>query len=75
MKITTDKCLIFSGIMLILFTISIEIMVYLTGQCPDALVIAFFGAFSIEGGCCAFVHKISKQYKEVEEDEEIENVD
>lgn len=43
-----DKVLIFSVVMLIIFTI-VNIILFINYQAiPDSLVVAFFGAFSIE---------------------------
>lgn len=67
-EITTDKALIFSAISIIIFTIVMIVLFCLYQSVPDALIVAFFGAFSLEGGYCAFIHKIKKQSKE-EEDE------
>lgn len=68
-NITTDKALIFSAIMIILFTIAMIIMFYYFQSVPDSLVVAFFAAFACEGGYCAFIHKIKKQVESEMEDE------
>ncbi len=44
----TDKALIFSAISLVIFTISMEVMWYITGSIPEALVVSFFTAFGFE---------------------------
>lgn len=67
-SITTDKALIFSAIMIILFTIAMIVMFYFFQSVPDSLVVAFFAAFACEGGYCAFIHKIKKQVEQELED-------
>lgn len=57
----TDKCLIFSAIMIILFTVSMIITFWWWNTVPDSLIVAFFAAFSCEGGYCVMVHKIKKE--------------
>ena len=61
--LTTDKALIFSAIMLTLFTIVMIVIFFLFQSVPDSLIVAFFGAFGLEGGYCAFIHKIKKEHK------------
>lgn len=58
--ITTDAALIFSAVMLILFTVAMIVIFCIKDSTPDALIVAFFGAFGLEGGCCAFIHKVKK---------------
>lgn len=66
-EITTDKALIFSATVILIFTV-IMIAIFCIYQCvPDALIIAFFGAFSLEGGYCAFIHKLKKESKKEDE--------
>lgn len=58
---TINQALVFSAAMVIIFTI---IMIYCFWKfqlVPDSLVIAFFGAFGLEGGYCAFIHKLKKE--------------
>lgn len=59
--ITTDKALIFSAIMLVLFTVVMIVIFFIYQTVPDSLVVAFFSAFGLEGGYCAFIHKIKKE--------------
>lgn len=66
-EITTDKALLFSATSIIIFTVIMIIIFCIYQSVPDALIIAFFGAFSLEGGYCAFIHKIKKEKKEEEE--------
>lgn len=61
--LTTDKALLFSAIMLTLFTIVMIVAFFMFQTVPDSLVVAFFGAFGLEGGYCAFIHKIKKEHK------------
>lgn len=65
-EITTDKALIFSAIMLIIFTIVMVTVFCLYQSVPDSLIVAFFGAFGLEGGYCAFIQKCKKD-KEIAE--------
>ena len=58
--ITTDTALVFSAVMLILFTITMIVIFCLYQTVPDSLIVAFFGAFGLEGGYCAFIHKTKK---------------
>ncbi|MCQ2532928.1 MAG: hypothetical protein MJ093_09550 [Saccharofermentans sp.] len=69
----TDKALIFSAISLVIFTISMEVMWYITGAIPEALVVSFFTAFGFEAGFCVRVYRISKD-GEKKGDEEDENI-
>lgn len=68
MKITKDKALIFSAIMLILYTITCIVMEFM-GITPDStLTGCFFIAFGVaEGGFCTAIH-INK--KKLEKDKE-----
>ena len=59
--LTTDKALIFSAVMLTIFTIVMIVVYFMFQSVPDSLVVAFFGAFGLEGGYCAFIHKIKKE--------------
>lgn len=63
LKITTDKALIFSAIMITIFTITMVIIFCLFQSIPDSLVVAFFGAFACEGGFCTFIHRMKKKCK------------
>lgn len=63
---TTRNALLFSASMIIIFTIIMIIIFCIYQSVPDVLIGAFFGAFSLEGGYCAFIHKIKKE-KENEE--------
>lgn len=65
-EITTDKALIFSAIMLVVFTIVMIVIFFIYQTVPDSLVVAFFGAFGLEGGYCAFIQKCKKD-KEIAE--------
>lgn len=71
--LTTDKALIFSAIMLTLFTITMIVIFFLFQSVPDSLIVAFFGAFGLEGGYCAFIHKIKKEHKSKEIPEDIDD--
>ena len=68
--LTTDKALIFSAIMLVVFTIVMIVIFFIYQMVPDSLVVAFFGAFGLEGGYCAFIQKCKKDAKRQEPDED-----
>jgi hypothetical protein len=61
LDLTIDMALLFSAIMLIVFTTIMIIAFWNFQSVPDSLIIAFFGAFSLEGGYCAFLHKLKKE--------------
>ena len=67
--LTIDKALIFSAVMIIIFTTIMIIAFWNFQDIPDALVVAFFGCFGLEGGYCAFIHKLKKDKKDEEVDE------
>lgn len=71
----TDKCLIFSAIMIILFTIAMCVTFWWWQTVPDSLVVAFFGAFACEGGFCAFIHKVKKDAESMKKFNNEENTD
>lgn len=66
---TTRTALLFSASMIIIFTIIMIVIFCIYQNVPDVLIGAFFGAFSLEGGYCAFIHKLKKEREEDEEDE------
>lgn len=57
-KITKDKALLFSAIILIIYIVISEIQLFIGVQ-PDAqLTIAVFATFGVaEGGYCAYLHR------------------
>ena len=70
-EITTDIALLFSAGMIFVFTIVMIIMFCTYQTVPDTLIVSFYGCFGLEGGYCAFIHKIKKQHsKEDGEDDE-----
>lgn len=68
-EFTTTKALIFSAVMIIIFTITMIVIFCIYQSVPDVLVGAFFSAFSLEGGYCAFIHKIKKDNERKTESE------
>lgn len=62
-EITTDKALIFSAIMITIFTIVMVVIFCIYQNVPDSLIVAYFGAFACEGGFCTFIHKMKKDSK------------
>lgn len=74
MKDFTTKALLFSATMIVIFTI-VMIIIFCTYQTvPDVLIGAFFGAFSLEGGYCAFIHKLKKEAENKAKNEGDEDV-
>jgi len=71
-EITTDKALKFSALMILVFTIVMVVIFFMFQSVPDSLIVAFFGCFGLEGGYCAFIHKIKKQSKITEDNVESE---
>ena len=70
----TTKALIFSATMIIIFTIVMVVIFCIYQNVPDVLIGAFFGAFSLEGGYCAFIHKLKKEAEnkaKYEDDEDV----
>ena len=61
--LTTDKALIFSAIMILIFTVTMIVIFFMFQSVPDTLIVSFFGCFGLEGGYCAFIHKIKKEAK------------
>ena len=70
MKITKDKALIFSAVVLILYTIVCIIQEFL-GVVPDStLTGCFFVAFGVaEGGFCTAIHINKKKQQKDDEDD------
>lgn len=64
-EVTTDKALIFSWILLIIYTIICEIQIFMDKIPDSTLTGCFFMAFGVaEGGYCAYIHKLKKEKKE-----------
>lgn len=61
--LTTDKALIFSAIMILIFTVTMIVIFFMFQSVPDTLIVSFFGCFGLEGGYCAFIHKVKKEAK------------
>lgn len=58
---TINQTLVFSAIMVIIFTIVMIITYYKFQSVPDSLIAGFFAVFGVEGGYCAFLHKLKKE--------------
>lgn len=58
---TINQTLIFSAIMVIIFTIVMIITYYKFQSVPDSLIAGFFAVFGVEGGYCTFLHKLKKE--------------
>jgi len=71
MKITKDKALIFSAVMLIIYTIICIVQEFM-GIVPDStLTGCFFIAFGVaEGGFCTAIHINKKKLENKEGDED-----
>lgn len=64
MKITTDKALITSAIILISYTISSQILIAYDKQPDSTLTTCLFLAFGVaEGGYCTYIHNLRKKRK------------
>lgn len=61
-EITTDTALLFSAGMIFVFTIVMIIIFCIYQTVPDTLIVSFYGCFGLEGGYCAFIHKIKKEH-------------
>lgn len=61
LDLSLNQVLIFSAIMIIIFTTIMIIAFWQFKEVPDSLIVAFFGAFGLEGGYCAFIHKLKKE--------------
>ena len=59
--ITTDIALVFSAIMLILFTVTMIVIFCIYQSVPDTLITVFFGAFSIETINTLMIYKEKKR--------------
>ena len=62
-EITTDRALVFSAIMILIFTVTMIVIFFMFQSVPDTLIVSFFGCFGLEGGYCAFIHKVKKDAK------------
>ena len=62
-EITTDRALVFSAIMILIFTVTMIVIFFMFQSVPDTLIVSFFGCFGLEGGYCAFIHKVKKEAK------------
>lgn len=62
MKITTDKALVFSAVLLCIYTIICIIQEFMGIQPDSTLTGCFFVAFGVaEGGYCALIYKVHKE--------------
>ena len=62
--ITTDAALIFSAVMLILFTVAMIVIFCIFQSIPDTLVTCVFGLLSGEAVISFFLWYIKKRYRE-----------
>lgn len=60
-KNNIDKALIFSAIMIVIFTIVMIYTFWKFQSVPDALIVGFFACFSFEGGYLTYIHKLKKE--------------
>ena len=61
LDITIDQVLIFSAIMIITFSITMVVTFWKFQSVPDALIVAFFACFGVEGGYLTYIHKLKKE--------------
>lgn len=60
-KNNIDKALIFSAVMIVIFTIVMIYIFWKFQSVPDALIVGFFACFSFEGGYLTYIHKLKKE--------------
>ena len=58
-----DKALIFVAIFILLFVVSMEVMYYVMGSVPDALIIGVMGSGGCECICALLIYICKKKYK------------
>lgn len=64
-KVTKDRALIFSAIILLTYITICEIQLFLGIQPDSELTISVFATFGVaEGGYCAYLHKKKKDNEE-----------
>ena len=66
--LTTDMALLFSAGMVLTFNICMIVIFCIYQTVPDTLIVAFFGCFGLEGGYCAFIHKIKKDHGGIDDE-------
>lgn len=73
-KITTDKALLFSAIILLIYTIVNLIFIWFDKMPDSTLTASIFLAFGVaEGGYCTYIHRLKK--KSESESEEVSDGD
>ena len=70
---TSNKVLIFMGISLILFTITMIVTFWVKYSVPDSLVTSFYALFLSEAGFLAWIRTIKRKYREDEISDETED--
>lgn len=71
MKVTKDKALIFSAVILIIFIIITEIQVFTDKMPNDALIYSVFATFGLaETSLCAWIHNNNKKNQNEGNDDE-----
>ena len=68
---TSNKVLIFMGITLIIFTVTMIVTFWVKCSVPDSLITSFYALFLSEAGFLAWIRTIKRKYKEdeIEQDE------
>lgn len=66
-KISTDKALIFSALILLVYTIICIVMIFMDKVPDSTLTASIFLAFGVaEGGYCTYIHKLKKKREDDE---------
>lgn len=69
-KVTKDKALIFSAVILLAYIVVCEIQLFMGIQLDPQLTIAVFATFGVaEGGYCAYLHKVKKDRERAENED------
>lgn len=66
--LSTDTVLKGLAVFILLFVISMEVMYYICGSVPDALIVGVMGSGGAETICCVFVYLIKNKYKKGDDD-------
>lgn len=64
-KVTKDRALLFSALVLIIYSVICEIQLFMGIELDAQLTIAIFATFGVaEGGYCAYLHQKKKEEDE-----------
>lgn len=71
-EISTDTALKFLAVFMLGFIVSMEVMYYICGSVPDALIVGVLGSGGTECICCMFIYLIKQKYKKTDDLEEVD---